>query len=226
MYNYCYVNKNETAPLKNEIIALLNEVQDEVSECFSFDFKLVESASLNMITCESNGNTGFDFDYNIEPNDPDEEFEPEEIHNIIFDAIRRHTQKPNYINIFEPYPRRYFKQFNDIRVEESTSVITLKAVDTYHKKILFSCDFAIVYNCRNGQQQYIRFNKKQQTFTWEYRGKGFYIEPKIKWLKKNNYWNDVRDYYLYKKNTNDNPDKHSRSLLAEAVNERYHKYHG
>ena len=35
-------------------------------------------------------------------------------------------------------------------------------------------------------------------------------------------WQNVRDYYLEKKNKNTNPNKKSRSLYAEAVNDIYH----
>ena len=46
---------------------------------------------------------------------------------------------------------------------------------------------------------------------------------KMKWLKNNHYWGELRDYYIKKKNYNKNPDKHSRSILAESINEMYQK---
>ena len=56
------------------------------------------------------------------------------------------------------------------------------------------------------------------------QGKGFKdLDKKIEWLKANNHWEELRNYYLDKKNTNNNPDKHSRSILAESVNEIYQK---
>lgn len=97
---------------------------------------------------------------------------------------------------------------------------------TYDRKsnIGFDFDFALVYNCGNGKQQYIRFNKKSKNYTWEYQGKGFgNLEKKIKWLKYNGFWGDLQNYYIDKKNRNNNPDKHSRSILAESVNEMYQK---
>ena len=108
--------------------------------------------------------------------------------------------------------------------EDSTRVLTIKKVNTYASRIIHSCDFALVYNCGNGKQQYIRFNKKNGNYIWEYQGKGFEnLDRKIKWLKDNKYWTEFRRYYLYKKNINDNLDKHSRSILAESVNEMYQK---
>lgn len=50
-----------------------------------------------------------------------------------------------------------------------------------------------------------------------------YLENKINWLKANGYWGELQDYYIDKKNCNNNPDKHSRSILAESINEMYQK---
>ena len=49
------------------------------------------------------------------------------------------------------------------------------------------------------------------------------MERKIDWLKKKGLWNELTDYYIFKKNINDNPDKHSRSIFAESVNEMCQK---
>lgn len=104
--------------------------------------------------------------------------------------------------------------------EDSTSVLTIKKKSVLQSKIIHSCDIAIVYDCNDGKQQYIRFNKDKQNYTWEYRGGGFELLPsKISWLKSNNLWGELLDYYIYKKNVNDNPEKHSRSLFAESVAE-------
>ena len=109
--------------------------------------------------------------------------------------------------------------------EDSTRVLTLKVKDREHSRILHSCDFAIVYNCSNGNQQYIRHNKEQGTYTWEYQPKGFiYLPEKIDWLKENGLWGNLLDYYIIKKNYNTNPDKHSRSLFAESINELCRKH--
>lgn len=211
-HDFQYVTKKEAAPFKEKIRELLCLVQDEVRKYFTFSFEAVGSSSRNMITCDRKDNIGFDFDFNIEPNDPENKYDAYKMRNIIYEAIRKHSG-----------------QFGYTRIEDSTSVITIKAVDHRHKKIKYSCDFAIVYNYKkNGKkiQQYIRYNKERNTFYWENRGKGFYIERKINWLKKNRRWTELREYYLLKKNKNCDPNKHSRSILAESVNEMYERYHG
>jgi hypothetical protein len=49
------------------------------------------------------------------------------------------------------------------------------------------------------------------------------LPSKIEWIKKHRLWQQVIDHYLYKKNINDNPDKHSRTIFAETVHEIWQK---
>ena len=109
--------------------------------------------------------------------------------------------------------------------EDSTRVLTIKVKDKQNSRILHSCDFAIVYNCDDGRQQYIHFNKKQKCYEWVYQGKGFKELPnRIEWLKRNNLWLELKEYYIEKKNNNVDPNKHSRSIFAESVNEMCNRY--
>lgn len=207
MHDFRYVTKNEAKLIKEELYQLLYEVQDLVRDYFTFKFTTVGSSSRNMITYDANSNIGFDFDINIEVNDDDENFEPKEIRAIVRNAINHVASRYGYKNC-----------------EDSTRVLTIKKVDSSHSRIIHSCDFAIVYNCGDGRQQYIRFNKDNKYYSWEYQGKGFVgLEKKIDWLKRENLWGKLQDYYIYKKNRNDNPDKHSRSIFAESINEMCRK---
>lgn len=160
-----------------------------------------------MITYDVKSNIGYDFDINIEVNDDEQDFGPKEIRTIIRNAIDRVA------------PRYGYKH-----CEDSTRVLTIKKVNTWTSSIIHSCDFAIVYNCDDDRQQYIRFNKENNYYSWEFQGKGFVgLKKKIDWLKKEKLWDELLDYYLFKKNTNDNPDKHSRSIFAESINEMCQK---
>ena len=160
-----------------------------------------------MITYDRKSNIGFDFDVNIEVNDDDENFEPKEIRTIIRKTL-------------DKVARQYGYDY----CEDSTRVLTIKKKDRPNSRIIHSCDFAIVNNCGGGRQQYIRYNKDHQTYTWEYQGGGFETLPdKIDWLNANGYWGDLRDYYIEKKNTNSDPQKHSRSIYAEAITEMCQK---
>lgn len=207
MHDFRYVTKKQAQPIKDELYQILYMVQDLVRDNFTFSFTPIGSSSRNMITCDAKSNIGFDFDINIEVNDDNEDFEPKVIRTIIRTAIDRVAPRYGYKNC-----------------EDSTRVLTIKKVDTSHSRIIHSCDFAIVYNCGDGRQQYIRFNKDNNYYFWEYQGKGFVgLEKKMDWLKRENLWGELQDYYIYKKNCNDNPDKHSRSIFAESINEMCQK---
>ena len=211
MHDFRYVTKNEAKSIKEELYQILYEVQDLVRDRFTFKFTPVGSSSRNMITYDAKSNIGFDFDINIEVNDDDQNFGPDEIRTIIRNAIDRVA------------PRYGYKY-----CEDSTRVLTVKKVNVLESRIIHSCDFAIVYNCSDGRQQYIRFNKKNNYYSWEYQGKGFVdLDKKIDWLKKKKLWGKLQDYYIVKKNKNDNPNKHSRSIFAESINEMCQKkgYH-
>ena len=43
------------------------------------------------------------------------------------------------------------------------------------------------------------------------------MPEKVEWLRENGLWQEVRDYYIEKKNRNANPEKHSRSIYAETI---------
>lgn len=207
MHDFVYVTRAAAKQVRDELIQIIQEVQDIVRPYFTFQPKPVGSSSINMITYDRKSNIGFDFDFDLAINDDDENYSPGEIRNIMRNAIDRVAPKYGYKHC-----------------EDSTRVLTIKKVNTFTSQIIHSCDFAFVYNCKDGRQQYIRFNKKNGNYTWEFQGKGFKkLDNKIAWLKQNGYWIELQDYYIDKKNSNDNPDKHSRSILAESINEIYQK---
>lgn len=91
--------------------------------------------------------------------------------------------------------------------------------------ILHSCDFAVVYDCDDGSQQYIRFNKNQNSYYWEYQPDDYYqLKKRIPAIKGKGLWQEVRDLYLNKKCNKRNYNKKSRSLFAETINEIYELY--
>lgn len=204
MYNYEYVSKKIALPIKNDIIGLIKLVQNEVRKYyFTFQFNFIGSAKRNMITCDFTNNKGFDFDVNIEVNDDDENFTPKEIKTILMSAFKRHIFYYGYNNC-----------------EDSTRVFTIKVKDRDNSRILHSCDFAIVNNYEKNRQEYIRFNEKQNSYSWEEQPKGFYDLPnKIEFCKNHHLWNDVRKLYLDKKNFNNDNNKKSRSIFAETIHE-------
>jgi len=208
MYHYEYVSKKQAAPFKAELIEIIKKVQDEVRDDFTFQFTFIGSSSRNMITFDPTTNIGFDFDVNLEVNDDDEDYSPDEIRTIIRNALTRIS-----------------RQYGYNKCEDSTRVITIKAIDQWHSRVSHSCDFAIVYEGKD-RQQYIRFNKETGNYTWEFQKQPYKdLEKRTDFLKKNGHWDEVLEVYLDKKNSNDDPDKHSRSLYAETINECYSRHH-
>ena len=212
-HDFHYISKrsDEVQEAYHNILDMITEVQNEVRNSFTFRFDVVGSYNMNMITYDANSNIGFDFDFNIEVNDEDENFSATKIKSILFNAFKKIGPRYGYG-----------------KIENSTRVITLKKVNYYASSIEHSCDFAIVYNyIEEGQkqQQYIHFNKKQQSYTWNKQGNGFYKLPeKLAWIKSNNLWNEFRDLYLYNKDNNTNEDNHSRQIRAITAHQICQKY--
>ena len=202
MYHFKYVTKAELAPFKKELIELIHLVQNDVRDDFTFQYEFIGSVSRNMVTFDPKSNTGFDFDVNLFVNDDEEDYKPGEIKHILMDAFNKHSRKYRY----------------DF-CEDSTRVFTIKVKDKKNSKILHSCDFAVVNNYGENQQEYIRFNKPHN-YAWVEQPEGFYQLPdKIEFCKENGLWTEVRNLYLDKKNNNTVKGKKSRSIFAETVHQ-------
>lgn len=211
MYNFEYVSKKNAAKVKIELKEIIHKVKDCVSDDFTFRYDFVGSSSRNMITHDPKSNIGFDFDVNLEVNDDKQEYSPGEIKNILINAFNKVIRSHGYD-----------------KCENSTRVITIKKIDRRNSRIIHSCDFAIIHNYTDDsgkkRQQYIRFNKNNNNYTWEMQTSEYDTKKKSDWLKRNDHWSEVRDRYIEKKNCNKIVSKKSRSLYAETINEIYMKY--
>lgn len=212
MYNFQYVNSKQLSSAKKELIQIINSVQDEVRQYFTFQFYFVGSIEHNMVTYDVKSNIGFDFDVDIHVNVDRCNLSAKEIKTKIRLALNKVVHRYGYDD-----------------AEDSTRVITIKVKDKKKSKILYSCDFAIVNDYTdddgNERQEYIHFNKKQKRYSWQEQPQGFYLlGEKIEWIKDCGYWQDIRDLYLYKKNHNNDPHKHSRSIYAETIHEICQRY--
>ena len=49
MNHFEYVSKSKYMPVKKELIKIINQVQDELREQFTFDYKFIGSSSRRMI---------------------------------------------------------------------------------------------------------------------------------------------------------------------------------
>ncbi len=213
-YNFQYISTHNERVVSacNNLIKILRHVQNEVRDKFTFQYKIVGSYFRNMITYDSKSNIGFDLDVNIYPNVYSNEYSPQEIKATLIKAFRK-----------------YLKKYKYSKIENSTRVITIKVNDTKNSKIIHSVDFAIVRDCEDEEgylyQEYIQFNKKHNSYTWEEQDNGFYmLDDKIEWIKHEDLWQELREMYLKRKNSNNDIHKKSRSLFAESVNNICNEY--
>ena len=208
MHNFEYVPKEECKSIRDELLKIIHRLQNKVGNYFTFQYHFVGSCKRKMIIRDRNSNVGFDFDVNIEVNDPNEDYSPKEIRNIL---------RKNLDDVINPHG---YLIYGYNYTEESTRVLTIKVKDRVNSCILYSCDFCIIYNCSDGRQQYIRYNKKQCSYSWEYQPKGYYdLATKIEWIKKHKLWQQVRDNYIDKKNANTDANKKSRSIFSESIHQ-------
>ena len=209
-HDFKYISKRDSqvAAAYDDLKLLLQEVRKELKGHYTFQDRVVGSYARNMITYDAKSNVGFDFDVNIYPNDDEEDFTPKEIKLMFKEALDRHVKSHGF-----DY------------AEDSTRVLTIKVKDRQRSMIVNSIDFAFVHDYKDDKgrkrQQYIRFNKMQNSYTWEEQGDGYYhLQEKIQWIKDQELWeSDLRPYYLLKKNLNTDPDLHSRTIFAIAVHE-------
>lgn len=198
---------------RDSLLTLLSEVRDDLKSQYTFQHRIVGSYARNMITYDEKSNVGFDLDVNIFPNDDGEKFDAKQIKWLFKMALDKHVLSHGF-----DY------------AEDSTRVLTVKAKDRQRSRVLYSIDFAFVYNYKDNDnsmhQQYIHYNKKQGSYTWEEQPKGFYMLPeKIKWIKAQGIWESaLKPYYLEKKNYNKDPHTHSRTIFANVVHEICQKY--
>lgn len=83
MHDFRYVTKAQAKPVKDEIVQIIRETQNIVRPYFTFQFRSVGSSKMDMITYDRKSNIGFDFDFNLEINDDNKNYNPEEIRYII-----------------------------------------------------------------------------------------------------------------------------------------------
>lgn len=219
MNHFEYISKSKYMPVKKELIKIINQVQDELREQFTFDYKFIGSSSRNMITYDPKTNKGYDFDINIEVNDFDEYYSAKELKEILINTFNQ------VIKLTYPYAscQNNTRVFTIKVYEENPCCINIIALRS--PKIEYSCDFAIVNTINDYQQEYIRFNKNTHEYSWQMQCKGYLLSKKEAYIKKNKLTNELRKIYLDKKNFNTNPNKKSRALYAEAVNELYNTHH-
>ena len=208
-----YVTRAEYQPVRKELEDIIHRAQKYLREKYniSFQYRLVGSGKKHLITRVKDGNKGYDFDYDL--------ILPNHGENI---NCSNKALKERFLEAFQ-----YAVEGTDYKSpENSTSVITIKNVDRRESRILYSCDFAIIYyptdNSDDGYM-YLK-NWKNGTYSFEIRELSRKAEQKRSAiLAYPDGWNCIREEYLKVKNNNRDPDKRSSVLYLEAINNVYNQ---
>ncbi len=209
---YEFVSKYEFKPIKKEIDGIIKQLQRNMREQYSITFKpvLVGSAKRSLVTRVVNGNTGFDFDYNFSIQ-KDSDYSAKQLKNLFINEL-------NEILVNNGW---------DTYIENNRQAMTIKRVNRFQSYIIYSCDFAIVYDYEDEYddfQKILIYDKETGNYVWNKRRYGKNYEYKLSNLLENGLWTEVKHEYLNLKNNNADPDKISFSVYLEAVNNVYNRY--
>ena len=209
--NYEFVPKSELKPVKEEVEKIIGGLQKSLRfKGITFEPKLIGSGNKNLVTRVVKGNTGFDFDYNFAIQ-KDSDLSPKEL-------------KLAFISVVE----EIIKDTQYSHVSNGKQSMVIQVVDRVNSKILHGCDFAIVNEYIDGNnefnQEILIRNKTTDIYTWNEKQVAKNHTYKVSNLKANGQWNEVRDEYLKLKNNNNDEGKKSYTLFYEAVNNVYSRY--
>ncbi|MDD2445819.1 MAG: hypothetical protein PHX09_03310 [Clostridia bacterium] len=190
------------------IIKRLHNILSNWGVC-TFEEILIGSGKYGLVTYDTKGNKGFDFDFNLNVQQVFDDFCDEE---GVF------TAKDLKLAIMEGL-KEALKDTNYKNPKDSSSVITIKVVDQENSSILYGADFAVMYNSEK-----IKYDKKAKSYYFEEKSLKQYSEnDKIDIIKRDNHWNEFRERYLEKKNSDLN--KKSSSIRRETTNDIWTKYY-
>lgn len=196
MKKYEYVYKKEWKPIKKEIMELLYELQNEVRKDTTFQFSFVGSVKYNIITREVKGNKGFDLDVQC--------------------LIKKDLTANKAFNIFKTSLDNIVKNSPFDFPQKYENVFVLKNKDKQNSKIIYSCDIAIMKECKDGRKQILRKDENNQ-YKWEFQLKDYeQVEQLTKDIKTKRLWEKFREKYLDEKCKQS--EKPSRILLVETLN--------
>lgn len=198
---YKYVSKKEIRDIREYCEEIIKKIQkSQLKDFFTFSFYLIGSGKTNLITINGDNGT-YDLDYNL----------------ILQKDKEDLFSKPQKIK--ELFSKEFDKErnnFNIKKIENSSSVITLKFKD---KKA--NVDIAILRKNNNGNYSKIIYDKNKNRYIWNEIKCSKNYQDNINSIKQKMCWNEVRDRYLFKKNSylRQNKNISSFSILLETINE-------
>lgn len=208
---YEFVPKSELNPVKDQVEGVINMLQDSMRVFgVTFTFKLVGSGGKNLVTRVVNGNTGFDFDYNLGIQ-KDGDLSAKDLRLKVKRELEKLLQGTGYST-----------------VSSGKQSMTFKFIDHDNSRIVHSCDFALVNDyvdeAGDSIQEILIWQREDDTYIWNKRPYAKNHSDKLSNLKANGLWQEVKDEYLKIKNNNQDKEKKSFSLFFEAINNVYNRY--
>lgn len=199
MNNISYVTKKETKSYKTEFNKLFQKIKQYFVDDFSLTYQLVGSSKRNLVI--SHHNKGFDLDYQIiiQKVKNQEKWEnPKEIKDKFFKFIQNQLQQ------------KY-------TIENSTSAITLKKIDTINSKIKVGFDIVILKEINNNYEILKRSINDKYNFQKMIEHKDF--RNNFRKIKDKQLWNELRKKYLENKIKiiKENSDEKSYFTLIKTV---------
>ena len=198
---YKYVSKKEIRYIREYCEEIIKKIQkSQLKDFLTFSFYLIGSGKTNLITINGDNGT-YDLDYNL----------------ILQKDKADLFSKPQKIK--ELFSKEFDKErnnFNIKKIENSSSVITLKFKD---KKA--NVDIAILRKNNNGNYSKIIYDKNKNRYIWNEIKCSKNYQDNINLIIQQMCWNEVRDRYLFKKNSylRQNKNISSFSILLETINE-------
>lgn len=198
---YKYVSKKAIRDIREYCEEIIKKIQkSQLKDFLTFSFYLIGSGKTNLITINGDNGT-YDLDYNL----------------ILQKDKEDLFSKPQKIK--ELFSKEFDKErnnFNIKKIENSSSVITLKFKD---KKA--NVDIAILRKNNNGNYSKIIYDKNKNRYIWNEIKCSKNYQDNINSIKQQMCWNEVRDRYLFKKNSYLKQSKNisSFSILLETINE-------
>lgn len=198
---YKYVSKKEIRYIREYCEEIIKKIQkSKLKDFLTFSFYLIGSGKTNLITINGDNGT-YDLDYNL----------------ILQKDKEDLFSKPQKIK--ELFSKEFDKErnnFNIKKIENSSSVITLKFKD---KKA--NVDIAILRKNNNGNYSKIIYDKNKNRYIWNEIKCSKNYQDNINLIRQQMCWNEVRDRYLFKKNSylRQNKNISSFSILLETINE-------
>jgi len=207
---YEYVTRAELKPAKEQIEKIIRSLHTNLrKEGVTFEEKLIGSGGKNLVTKVVGGNKGFDFDNNFVIQ-KDNGLEAKELRLLFIRKLEEIIANTNYKS-----------------VSDGEQSFTIKVVDKKKSQIKHGCDFAIVneyIDNQNDFRQQILVKHSNNNYGWEDKPISKNYSTKVSNLKANGLWNEVREEYLKIKNNNRDENKKSYTMYYEAINNVYGRY--